>query len=44
VQHGQQPEALLDFTSNPMNGQTDDLVMISGFERVPPPGHHPHDR
>ena len=32
VQHGQQPASLLDFESNPMNGQTDDLIMITGFD------------
>jgi secreted PhoX family phosphatase len=31
VQHGQQPDALLDFTSNPVDGQTDDLIQITGF-------------
>ncbi len=33
VQHGQQPAALLDFTSNTVNGQTDDLIMITGFTK-----------
>lgn len=33
VQHGQQPAGLLDFTSNPINGQTDDLIMITGFTK-----------
>ena len=32
VQHGEQPDALKDFTSNPVNGQTDDLLMITGFK------------
>jgi secreted PhoX family phosphatase len=32
VQHGEQPAALLDHASNPMNGQTDDLIRISGFK------------
>jgi secreted PhoX family phosphatase len=32
LQHGQQPEALLDFTSNPVDGQTDDLIQITGFK------------
>jgi secreted PhoX family phosphatase len=31
VQHGGQPAGLLDFTSNPVNGQTDDLIKITGF-------------
>jgi hypothetical protein len=31
VQHGQQPVSLLE-TSNPINGQTDDLVKITGFK------------
>ena len=31
VQHGEQPEALLDFESNPVDGKTDDLIMITGF-------------
>jgi hypothetical protein len=31
-QHGQQPDALLDFTSNPVDGLTDDLIQITGFE------------
>jgi secreted PhoX family phosphatase len=31
VQHGEQPAALLDFTSNPVNGETDDLIRITGF-------------
>ena len=32
VQHGEQPEALKDYASTPMNGYTDDLVRISGFK------------
>ncbi len=32
VQHGEQPAGLLDYDSNPMNGQTDDLIRISGFK------------
>ncbi|MFQ5510104.1 MAG: alkaline phosphatase PhoX [Leptospirillia bacterium] len=32
LQHGEQPASLLDFNSNPVNGQTDDLLMITGFE------------
>jgi secreted PhoX family phosphatase len=32
VQHGEQPAELLDYDSNPMNGQTDDLIRISGFK------------
>ena len=34
LQHGQQPDALKDFNSNPVNGQTDDLIRITGF-RIP---------
>lgn len=32
VQHGEQPESLLDFTSNPVNGRTDDLIKLTGFK------------
>lgn len=32
IQHGQQPASLLDFDSNPVNGQTDDLIVIEGFK------------
>ena len=32
VQHGEQPAELLDYDSNPMNGETDDLIRISGFK------------
>ncbi len=32
VQHGEQPEALQDSDSNPLNGDTDDLIRISGFK------------
>lgn len=31
IQHGEEPAALLDFVSNPINGYTDDLLMITGF-------------
>ncbi len=31
VQHGGQPAGLLDNTSNPINGRTDDLIKITGF-------------
>jgi hypothetical protein len=31
VQHGEQPGSLLDFGSNPVNGETDDLIKITGF-------------
>jgi hypothetical protein len=31
VQHGQQPEPLLDFVSNPVDGNTDDLIRITGL-------------
>ena len=33
AQHGQQPAGLLDFTSNPIDGQTDDLIKITGFTK-----------
>jgi hypothetical protein len=32
LQHGEQPEALLNFESNPVNGRTDDLLRITGFK------------
>ncbi len=32
VQHGEQPDSLLDFDSNPVNGRTDDLIKITGFD------------
>lgn len=32
IQHGEQPDALRDFTSNPVNGATDDMLMITGFK------------
>jgi hypothetical protein len=32
VQHGEQPASLLDFTSNPVDGRTDDLIRITGFK------------
>ena len=32
IQHGEQPPELLDFFSNPVNGQTDDLIMIRGWK------------
>ncbi|MBV2096057.1 MAG: hypothetical protein KUF80_14300, partial [Candidatus Thiodiazotropha sp. (ex Codakia orbicularis)] len=32
LQHGQQPDELLDFGSNPVTGRTDDLVKITGFK------------
>lgn len=32
VQHGEQPAALLDHASNPVNGRTDDLIRITGFK------------
>ncbi|MGH8613511.1 MAG: hypothetical protein ACREYF_16215, partial [Gammaproteobacteria bacterium] len=34
MQHGQQPAALLDFTSNPVDGTTDDLIKITGWKKV----------
>lgn len=33
IQHGEQPDALLDFDSNPVNGRTDDLIMVTGFKQ-----------
>ncbi len=33
IQHGEQPEGLLDFESNPVDGTTDDILIISGFRR-----------
>jgi secreted PhoX family phosphatase len=35
IQHGQQPAALLDFASNPVDGTTDDLIRITGFKIHP---------
>ncbi|KPK66603.1 MAG: hypothetical protein AMS21_01360 [Gemmatimonas sp. SG8_38_2] len=35
VQHGQQFDSLRDFDSNPVNGQTDDLIKITGFKLKP---------
>lgn len=32
VQHGECPAALLDMNSNPVNGCTDDVIKITGFE------------
>jgi len=32
IQHGEEPASLLDWNSNPVNGYTDDLLMITGFE------------
>lgn len=32
LQHGEQPDALKDFTSNPVDGTTDDLIKITGFK------------
>ncbi len=32
VQHGEQADGLLDFDSNPVDGKTDDLIMITGFK------------
>jgi hypothetical protein len=32
IQHGQSPASLLDFASNPVDGRTDDLLRISGFD------------
>ena len=34
VQHGQQQNSLLDFTSNPVDGSTDDLLKITGFQQT----------
>lgn len=33
IQHGEQHPDLLDFASNPIDGRTDDLIKISGFEK-----------
>ena len=41
VQHGQQVEGLYDWTSNMLDGKTDDLIMITGFEL---PGRDDDDR
>ncbi|MGH8759428.1 MAG: alkaline phosphatase PhoX [Burkholderiales bacterium] len=35
MQHGQQPAALLDTTSNPIDGTTDELIKITGWKKVP---------
>ena len=35
VQHGEQHASLLDPTSNPVNGRTDDLIRITGFKVKP---------
>lgn len=43
VQHGQQPASLLDFTSNPLNGNTDDLIKITGFKLNGRHRHRDHD-
>jgi hypothetical protein len=40
LQHGQQPASLLDFVSNPFNGQTDDLIKITGFKLNGRDRHH----
>jgi len=31
IQHGEDPAALADFGTNPVDGKTDDLLMITGF-------------
>ncbi|MFN7966642.1 MAG: hypothetical protein U0V87_13245 [Acidobacteriota bacterium] len=41
IQHGQQPASLLDFDSNPVNGQTDDLIVIEGFKTDNVPAQFP---
>jgi hypothetical protein len=41
LQHGEQPAALLDFESNRVTGQTDDLLMIEGFKVEGVPGKFP---
>ena len=33
AQHGRQVEGLYDWTSNMLDGKTDDLIMITGFKR-----------
>lgn len=37
LQHGETPASLADFGTNPVDGKTDDLLMITGFD-----GHHGH--
>jgi len=32
IQHGSQDPTLMDFASNPINGETDDLIKITGFK------------
>ena len=34
LQHGQQPTSLEDFRSNPVDGSTDDLIKITGFQKL----------
>lgn len=34
IQHGEQPESLLDRESNKINGETDDIIMITGFKSI----------
>jgi hypothetical protein len=41
VQHGEQFPELLDMASNPVNGQTDDLIKLTGFQ-THRRGHHRH--
>ena len=43
VQHGEQPDELLDFASNPVNGRTDDLIKVTGF-KVKEQKHDKHDK
>jgi len=31
-QHGEKAPSLLNFTSNPLNGETDDLIKITRFK------------
>ena len=40
IQHGEQDDSLLDFDSNPVDGRTDDLIMITGFKNRPQYYHH----
>jgi len=40
IQHGEQADSLLDFTSNPVDGRTDDLIKITGFQLKNSHYHH----
>lgn len=32
IQHGEQPSELLNFESNPVSGETDDIIKVTGFK------------